>query len=108
MKRFQKRVEHFICSNCGFKVRGNGFTNHCPACLWSKHVDEFPGDRKQACEGMMRPVELDTKGETIFVIHACLECGERKRNKTSPFDHEAVLRFSAAIAEARSKKNTPE
>lgn len=47
MKHFTKTVEDFICAHCGTHVRGNGYTNHCPECLWSKHVDNNPGDRDQ-------------------------------------------------------------
>ncbi|MFN2146641.1 MAG: RNHCP domain-containing protein, partial [Anaerolineales bacterium] len=36
--KFQRRIEYFICEHCGAEVSGVGFTNHCPVCLWSKHV----------------------------------------------------------------------
>ncbi|MBR6751902.1 MAG: RNHCP domain-containing protein, partial [Alphaproteobacteria bacterium] len=45
MKQFVKRVENFTCAHCGAEVFGNGYTNHCPKCLWSRHVDNNPGDR---------------------------------------------------------------
>ena len=49
MKQFTKRDEEFICENCGKKVEKLGYTSrdHCPHCLCSKHVDCFPGDRKE-------------------------------------------------------------
>ena len=37
---FIRKTEDFICENCGAVVVGNGYTNHCPACLYSKHVEE--------------------------------------------------------------------
>lgn len=39
-KNFTRVIEDFICENCGTEVKGNGYTNHCPKCLWSKHVDK--------------------------------------------------------------------
>jgi hypothetical protein len=42
-KRFQKTVEDFVCEHCGHPVAGNGYTNHCSQCLWSKHVDDNSG-----------------------------------------------------------------
>jgi hypothetical protein len=47
-RRFQRTIEDFECERCRMLVTGSGFTNHCPACLWSKHVDVHPGDRQAA------------------------------------------------------------
>ncbi|MEK7158524.1 MAG: RNHCP domain-containing protein, partial [Patescibacteria group bacterium] len=44
-RTFQRRVEDFTCESCGAQVTGDGYTNHCPQCLVSKHVDVYPGDR---------------------------------------------------------------
>ena len=57
-KRFQKKDSGFICGHCGKKVEPLGFTsrNHCPFCLWSRHLDELPGDRASECGGLMEPV----------------------------------------------------
>ena len=60
MKKFQKRVEDFCCENCGTEVTGNGYTNHCPKCLYSKHVDINPGDRLNSCGSMMKPTNIET------------------------------------------------
>jgi Zn finger protein HypA/HybF involved in hydrogenase expression len=48
---FKRTIEDFTCEHCGEQVTGNGFTNHCPQCLWSKHVDIDPGDRLALCGG---------------------------------------------------------
>jgi len=72
----KKTVEDFTCEKCGTSVIGNGYTNHCPACLWSKHVDDVPGDRAHECGGMMRPTGVEVKhGEAVRVIHKCEKCG---------------------------------
>ncbi len=91
MKVFQKRVENFVCGNCGEYVVGDGFTNHCPKCLWSKHVDKNPGDRMEKCGGLMEPIGVDQKRGEFVLIHKCLKCGTIKRNKVSPNDDREVL-----------------
>jgi hypothetical protein len=88
---FLKRKENFICENCGEKVRGNGYTNHCPKCLWSKHVDIDPGDRKSECDGMMEPIFLDYSNGIFSIIHKCLKCGKEKKNASSSEDDTDIL-----------------
>ena len=51
--RFTRVVEDFTCGQCGAAVTGDGYTNHCPLCLWSRHVDINPGDRAAECGGLM-------------------------------------------------------
>jgi hypothetical protein len=73
------------------KVKGDGFTNHCPACLFSKHVDINPGDRANGCRGLMEPVAFDSKKG---ILHACVACKEKKYNKVQNednFQHIIVL-----------------
>jgi hypothetical protein len=87
MKKFKKTTEDFVCNHCGEEVVGNGFTNHCPNCLWSKHVDINPGDRREGCGGMMKPVSCDKNGENIFITHKCLDCRYKKKNKVTKEDN---------------------
>lgn len=72
---FQRTKEDFVCEHCGANVVGNGYTNHCPRCLWSKHVDVNPGDRAARCGGMMEPIRVETKGRGYRVVHRCTRCG---------------------------------
>lgn len=96
---FKKRVEDFVCEHCGVKNAGNGYTNHCTACLWSKHVDNNPGDREASCNGMMKPVGVEGIVGKYDLVFKCELCGEIKRNKVWPEDNfEEVLRV------ARQKK----
>jgi rubrerythrin len=92
-KRFQKRVENFTCEHCGTDVVGNGYTNHCPRCLYSKHVDINPGDRAASCGGIMQPKRLEgSTGEGYVIIHRCEKCGIERRNVVSKDDNsDAVL-----------------
>lgn len=80
-KKFSRRAEDFKCQNCAHEVKGTGYTNHCPRCLWSKHVDINPGDRLNNCTGMMEPVGVEKAGEEYSLIHKCLKCGAEKKNK---------------------------
>ena len=95
-KLFQRRKENFICENCAAKVVGNGYTNHCPACLYSKHVDMNPGDRAAECGGLMRPVDLEIKSGRKIILHRCEKCGFGRKNEASPSDDsEALIKLSA-------------
>jgi len=91
MKKFQKRVEDFCCENCGTEVTGNGYTNHCPKCLYSKHVDINPGDRLNSCGSMMKPTNIETKNGEFVIIHKCERCGVEKRNKTFSQDNLSIV-----------------
>jgi hypothetical protein len=67
-------------------VVGNGYTNHCPACLWSLHVDVHPGDRAATCRALMAPVQVLYERGELVLVHECTRCGHRKRNRASPDD----------------------
>lgn len=90
-KKFQRAVEDFACEHCGRKVKGSGYTNHCPRCLWSKHVDIDPGDRKEQCGGMMEPVAAESKDGGYVITHRCVKCRYEKRNKASENDDFDVI-----------------
>ena len=97
MKQFTRTIEDFTCENCGTKVQGNGYTNHCPKCLWSKHVDINPGDRLNICGGMMKPVAVELDHGEYVLTHRCEICGATKRNKTLPTDNfDAIITLSKA------------
>jgi hypothetical protein len=99
-KLFQKKVEDFICEHCGEKVVGDGYTNHCPKCLWSKHVDINPGDRASECQGMMMPIKVEVeKGETILTYH-CQKCNFERRKKVEKNDNfDEVIKLAKAVAD---------
>jgi len=91
-KKFQRNIENFTCGNCGVFVKGDGYTNHCPECLWSKHVDVNPGDRAETCQGLMEPVGFTMKQRVYVLTHQCTTCGTTKNNKTSKNDKfETIL-----------------
>jgi len=88
---FIARQEAFTCDHCGKQVEelaSGSYRNHCPYCLWSKHVDrDGPGDRASACQGLMKPVSLDQRGKKGWMInHACVDCGKKIPNIVAPDD----------------------
>jgi len=85
-KTFQKKIENFVCERCGASVKGTGYTDHCPQCLWSKHVDLFPGDRKANCGGLMKPVGVAVKNKNYIIYYQCTRCGYKHRVKSAPED----------------------
>lgn len=83
-----RRAENvsFSCLHCGAAVLPSAtgsFRNHCPRCLWSRHVDVFPGDRAAGCGGPMAPVALDHTGKGWMIVHRCLDCGHTGRNRAA-------------------------
>ena len=98
-KLFQKREEDFVCEQCGKTVMGDGYTNHCPYCLFGKHVDVFPGDRLETCGGLMEPVGHEKLHGQEKLIHCCLRCGKTKKNKVQSADSFETL-FLASTSSA--------
>ncbi len=90
-KKFVKNVENFTCEHCGKLTKGTGFTNHCPACLFSKHVDINPGDRENLCQGLMEPIGLEIKQGEYIILHKCQTCGATKKNKASADDNQSAM-----------------
>jgi len=93
-KRFTEIDEEFICSHCGEKVSPLGYScrNHCPKCLYSKHVDKNPGDRQEECHGKLKPVglEIDSK-KGYIIIHKCEKCGMIRKNKAAKDDNMDLI-----------------
>ncbi len=104
IKKFQKKKEDFVCQNCGEKIIGDGFTNHCPKCFFSKHVDIFPGDRLEECHGMMEPWDFEvSKGGKYIIIHKCQKCGVLSKDKfrEGRDDFDAFLKVVKKINERK-------
>jgi ribosomal protein S26 len=95
--------QDFRCINCGtmvpssYAVAGVRNRNHCPYCLWSRHLDwREAGDRLSACRAPMRPVGLTVKhgrnkyarghdGE-LMLVHQCARCGALDINRIAADD----------------------
>jgi len=102
IKGFIKNKEDFTCENCGFFVKGNGYTNHCPQCFYSKHVDIAPGDRLATCGGMMKPFEISGSTNNIVISHVCDICGFERRNKLQSEDN--IEELSKLVVKLNSQK----
>jgi rubrerythrin len=97
---FQKKKEDFVCEYCGKEVKGSGYTNHCPYCLWSKHVDIFPGDRLEDCGGLMEPVLVEKQKDKYVLTHRCRKCGYQKKNKVDKDDNfDKVIELSKKVSD---------
>ena len=99
MKLFQKTVENFTCEHCGAEIIGDGYTNHCHKCLWSKHVDINPGDRASTCQAMMRPTKVEMEHGGYVLTYRCEKCGfirRRKMEKDDNFDEVLNVAKNAA------------
>ena len=77
----------FKCENCReliLPLNNGSYRNHCPYCLYSKHVDNKPGDRSNICQGLMRPISIKVNSKKgMQIVHKCLLCGEVKVNKVA-------------------------
>jgi hypothetical protein len=99
-EKFKKKKENFVCEHCGFEVVGDGYTNHCPMCLWSKHVDVFPGDRAESCEGLMEPIGLELKNGKEVIVHKCVKCKAVRKCKVSKDDsRDEILKIAGLSPE---------
>ena len=99
MKTFNEIDEEFICENCGKKVPKLGYScrNHCPYCLYSKHVDVNPGDRAETCHGLLEPIGVDIHNKKGYVIiYKCQKCGAIRKNVSARDDDmRKIIKLSA-------------
>lgn len=98
--------DEFRCRHCrtfvGSLPSGGRHRNHCPFCLWSRHVDDRrPGDRASDCGGSMAPVGayVRSKGEHT-IMHECQDCGVERYNRIAADDCFALV-LSLPEVEAR-------
>lgn len=87
---FIKNDESFICDNCGLIVDKLKYTSrdHCNHCLYSKHVDIEPGDRKNTCKGLLRPINIITENSKTKICYSCIKCGKKNKNIVAEDDNK--------------------
>jgi len=88
---FIARQEPFTCGHCKADIEPlpeGSYRNHCPLCLYSKHVDKNgPGDRESECQGLMKPTHLDHRsGKGWMIHHVCISCQKAIVNIPAPDD----------------------
>jgi len=86
----------FRCGHCRLDVSleavGTAHRNHCPNCLWSRHVDDSPGDRAAECGSLMEPIAITVRGDGEWVlVHRCGGCEELHLNRTAGDDNPLML-----------------
>ena len=97
MKRFNMIDENFICEHCGKEVTKAEYTarDHCPYCLYSKHVDINPGDRQNTCRGLLKPIGVEKFKDTYKIIYKCESCGQEHKNiVANDDDMQEIIRIS--------------
>jgi hypothetical protein len=95
--RGRREGEVFRCRHCRLMVAppasGGRHRNHCPYCLYSRHVDgKTPGDRASECGGSMAPTGAFTRpnGEYV-VVHRCLACSFERHNRIAADDNFVLV-----------------
>ncbi len=92
-----ERDQAFKCGHCkqfiGAPISGGRHRNHCPNCLYSKHVDRsMPGDRRSDCGSLMAPVGvLNRRNGEQMILHRCLGCGKEAPNRIAADDDPTAL-----------------
>ena len=82
MKKFKMIKEKFICEYYRKKVSKLNYTarDHCPYCLYSKHVDIMHGDRKNECCGLLVPISVEKYKNTYKIVYKCNNCKQIHKN----------------------------
>lgn len=89
--------EEFVCENCGLMVPRLEVSarDHCPYCLYSKHVDINPGDRSNDCHGLLVPIDIEKYKNTYKIIYKCSKCGQIHKNiMANDDDMEKIISLS--------------
>ncbi|HLZ23757.1 MAG TPA: RNHCP domain-containing protein [Ktedonobacterales bacterium] len=103
--------QSFKCGHCkrfiGPLPSGGHHRNHCPFCLYSRHVDASrSGDRASACGAVMQPIGAFQRpnGEHV-IVHRCLGCGFERFNRIAA-DDDFELVLSLPVVPPRSARPT--
>ena len=97
MKKFNMIDENFICEHCGKEVKKAEYTarDHCPYCLYSKHVDINPGDRENTCRGLLKPIGVEKFKDTYKIIYKCEKCSQEHKNIVANDDNmQQIIKIS--------------
>ena len=94
--RARRRMpDTFRCQHCRLDVSmdapGTTHRNHCPTCLWSRHLDAVvPGDRAAACAGPMEPIAVTVHADGEWaLVHRCAGCAAVSVNRIAGDDSPA-------------------
>ena len=109
MPKLIKLNKPFTCQHCGQKVPPHpegGCRDHCPFCLYSKHVDDkLPGDRKSKCQGTMEPIAAAKDAKRRMVIfYRCENEDKLFRVKMAPDDNWNLITELAGYPEPKKEE----
>jgi hypothetical protein len=116
-RRHERKTGGFTCSHCATFVSintemGTEHRNHCNACLWSKHVDNKPGDRASECQSGMEPIAVTLKikgtdkytgvqkSADVMLVHRCTGCDVHIINRIAADD--SVLGILSVFEKSQS------
>ena len=93
MKKFNMIDESFICEKCNKIVKKLEYSarDHCPNCLYSKHVDINPGDRANECKGLLKPIGIEKFKNTYKIIYKCEKCNQKHKNIVAIDDNFDII-----------------
>ena len=97
MKKFMMIDEEFICDNCNKTVNKLDYSarDHCPYCLYSKHVDINPGDRLNPCKGLLEPIGIEKYKNTYKILYKCTKCHKLHKNVMANDDnYDLIIKLS--------------
>lgn len=97
MKKFNMLDEEFTCENCNYNVKKLEYSarDHCPNCLYSKHVDINPGDRKNKCHGLLEPIGIEKYKDTYKIVYICKTCHQTHKNIMAIDDnYDEIIKLS--------------
>jgi hypothetical protein len=95
--KFHGSKDEFRCRHCrvliGPPPSGGRQRNHCPFCLYSRHVDGTrPGDRGSDCGGSMEPIaRFERHSGEVQIIHRCHDCCFERHNRIAADDDYALV-----------------
>jgi RNHCP domain len=93
----RRGADSFRCRRCRLDVPmavpGTQYRNHCPNCLWSRHVDDdVPGDRAADCGGLMEPIGVSVRDDSEWaLVHRCTACSSVHVNRIAGDDNPLML-----------------
>jgi hypothetical protein len=60
--------------------------------LWSRHLDDRPGDRNAECGSSMEPIAIAVRGDGEWIlIHRCTGCDALHANRSAADDNPLLL-----------------
>lgn len=94
MANFTEIDEEFVCEHCGKDVPKLNYScrDHCPYCLYAKHVDINPGDRAETCHGLLEPIGIENNPKKGYVIvYRCVKCGKIRKCVAAKDDNMKLI-----------------